>query len=43
MARSALPSSDLLVGVSPFDCLKNSLLRVDYHLQRLIGQLTPKD
>jgi transposase len=38
----SLVQSCALVGVPPFDYLKDVLLRVATHPQRLIGQLTPK-
>lgn len=48
LAHTVLPKSPLgnavscaLAGVSPFEYLKDVLLRVATHPQRLIGQLTP--
>jgi len=38
----SLVQSCLLIDVSPFDYLKDVLLRVATHPHRLIGQLTPK-
>ena len=38
----SLVQSCKLVDVSPFDYLKDVLLRIATHPQRLIGQLTPK-
>jgi len=38
----SLVPSCALIGVPPFDYLKDVLLRVATHPQRLIGQLTPK-
>jgi hypothetical protein len=38
----SLVQSCKLVDVSPFDYLKDVLLRVATHPQRLIGQLTPR-
>jgi len=37
----SLVQSCMLIKVSPFDYLKDVLLRVATHPQRLIGQLTP--
>jgi hypothetical protein len=37
----SLVQSCMLIGVSPFDYLKDVLIRVATHPQRLIGQLTP--
>ena len=38
----SLVQSCTLAGVPPFDYLKDVLLRVGTHPQRLIGQLTPQ-
>ena len=42
MPRSARCLSCKLIDVPPFDYLKDVLMRVVTHPQRLIGQLTPK-
>jgi hypothetical protein len=38
----SLVHSCALIGLSPFDYLKDVLLRVATHPQRLIAQLTPR-